>query len=160
MQCPLEGAKTATYLCSKLRSILDGLGTNDLIPESDCFRDVLVQLESYIWRVLREVHPEWRHEALDGIFPGIARKTGDLEFELIGFCVLVPDDTVTPLRLQMQLDATADTVAWLECWLGENTSAGMMRVPYGGEWSKKLASLPDRLDRVDWTYHVGFGTRQ
>jgi len=151
--------KTATRICSTLRVILDGLRPNDPIPDSDLFRDVLSGLESYIPRVLREVHPEWRHESLDGIFPAVALKTADHAIELIGFCLLISDQTMTPLRLKMQLDAAAGEVAWLECWLGENTDTGMMRIPYSGNWSKRLYTLQDRLDTVDWTYHVSFGDR-
>lgn len=155
----VEDSKTATRLCSKLGPILDGLRTNDPIPESESFRDVLVGLEFYIPRVLREVHPEWRDESLDGIFPAVAQKTADREIELIGFCILISDQTLTPFRLNMQLEESVDDVAWLECWLGENTDTGMMRIPYSGNWSKMLVILQDRVDVVDWTYHVGFGDR-
>ena len=151
--------KTAALICSKLRPILAALNANDAIPDSDAFRDVLVSLELYIPRVLREVHREWRHESLDGIFTASAWKTGDREIDLIGYCILISDQTVTPLRVKMQLDATDDEVAWLECWLGENTDSGMMRIPYSGNWSKKLVTLQDRVDVDDWTYHVCFGDR-
>jgi hypothetical protein len=56
-------------------------------------------LNGYIPEVLREIHSEWKYESLDGIYPEIARKNGDLEIEIIGLCIFIQDQTLTPLHL-------------------------------------------------------------
>ena len=113
-------------------------------------------LEFFLPEVLSEIHAG---ESLDGIFPAVSRKTADREIEIVGLCVFIGDQTLTPLHLQMQIDATKDTVSRLEYWLGESTAEGMLRIPYESNWAKKLSALSDRLDSIDWTYHVGYGER-
>ena len=44
-------------------------------------------LEFFLPAVLREVYPEWEWESLDGFYPLFARKAGEREVELWGFCI-------------------------------------------------------------------------
>jgi len=123
-------------------------------------RYVCSGLEFFLPHVLREVHPEWKHESLDGILPAIALKRADLELELIGCCILISDQTVTPFRVLLRVEPDADTPASLEAWLGENYGTEMLRIPYASNrWFRWMNRLSQEFDQIDWTYHVGFGER-
>lgn len=121
-------------------------------------------LEYYLPGVLRECHPEWRHESLDGVMTALANKLGDHEAEIYGLCILISDQTLAPLHLRIQVDAQDDTINWLECRLGEQTLEGMRRVAYDSPDSlyKKLHSmtLAANVDLIDWAYKITFGIRQ
>jgi hypothetical protein len=110
---------------------------------------------------LRKSHPEWENESLDGIYPEVARKTGVDEIEIIGLCIIISDQTLTPVHLRLQLDSIDDAVSWLDCRLGESTAGGMLRVSYSRSivYGSKLNVLA-RLDSIDWVYRVGYGERR
>lgn len=141
--------------------MLASLPSDGTIDDSDDFRDALSALEFFLPEALREIHPEWKGESLDGIYPALARKSADNEIEIIGLCCLISDQTLTPLHLRLQLDSTQDAVSWLECRLGESTAGGMRREPYSQAivYGKKLNVLR-RLDSIDWVYHVGYGEQR
>jgi hypothetical protein len=131
------------------------------IGESADLRDALAAIEFFLPEVLREVHAEWQEESLDGIYPAFIQKTGDDEIEIIGLCILISDQTLTPIHLRLQLAPTDNTVSWLECNLGEATDTGMLRVPYSRQivYGDKLGVLK-RLDSIRWVYKVGYGERR
>jgi hypothetical protein len=110
--------------------------------------------------VLQEIHPEWKRESLDGIYPEIARKSGEFEIEIAGLCILISDQALTPFHLLLQINPDRNEVSWLDCKLGEAGPNGMVRTPY--DWRRVLAKLSSATDwkRVKWTYHVGFGKRR
>ena len=157
-----EISKTESHTCVDLRPILDELPIGSRIPDSDLFRRALSGLEYFIPAVLGEVHDEWRDGDLDGIFPDVSLKTAERELEVIGLCIFIGDQGLTPIRLRLQLDATTDAISWLECWVGETTAEGMLRIPYTEEsrWRNKLNSLSESVESIDWTYHVGYGERR
>jgi len=113
--------------------------------------------------VLRECHPEWRHESLDGVSLASASKLGEHEAEIYGLCILISDQTLVPMHLRMQVDSQSDVINWLELRLGEMTSDGMRRVPYDSPNNiyKKLHSMDHmaNADLIDWAYKVSFGDR-
>ena len=152
--------ESESTICRRLRPILSALPLQAAIDSTDAFREALSSLEWFLPDVLQETHPEWRNESLDGICPSIARKTGDNEIEIIGVCILISDQTMTPLHVRLQLDPVEDAVSWLECRLGKSTPEGMLRVPYTHEFEMKGLHVLNRLDSVDWAYHVGFGERR
>jgi hypothetical protein len=117
-------------------------------------------LETFLLEVLREVHPEWEGESLDGILPIIARKTGPREAEILGHCILITDQTVVPFHLRLQVDADQDEICWLELRLGKAENGKMVRTPYDGNWKNKhLQSVPEQSNRT-WAYAVTFGQKQ
>ncbi|MCH7728822.1 MAG: hypothetical protein IH991_20405 [Planctomycetes bacterium] len=152
-----EISKAESSTCAELRPILEALPVGSRIPDTDLC-GVLSGLERFLPEVLAELHAG---ESLDGIIPADSYKTADREIEIIGLCIFLGDQALTPLRLQLQLDENKDTVSWLEYWLGESTAKGMLRIPHHEEskWFKKLHTLSDRLDAINWTYHVGYGNR-
>lgn len=153
---------TEESIARSLRTILDKLPTGAIIEPSDELREYFSGLEYFVPQVLREIHPEWNHESLDGFLPKVARKTGEGEAEFFGHCILISDQTLTPIHLCLQIDLTEDEVLWLVCKLGERGDDGMMRVPYESimEAYKRLISLGDHPDKIDWVYKVTFGHRR
>jgi hypothetical protein len=144
-----------------LRAILSGVANGIEIEDSEQFRDFLLGLEFFLPDVLREIHPEWNDESLDGFLPYSVRKTADQEVEIIGHCILISDQTTTPFHLRLQLAADVDEVSWLELKLGERGESGMVRRPYSNPPSlKRVATLKDGKDTIDWVYKVAFGQRR
>jgi hypothetical protein len=145
-----------------LRAILTDLPNGANIVDSEQFRGVLSGLEYFVPEVLGEVHPEWNYEGLDGILPLVARKTRQGEAEIFGLCIIISDQTVTPIHLSLQVSSSVDAVSWLECRLGEAGPHGMMRTPYEllNSTSKRLHALECRSDMIDWVYKVAFGERR
>ena len=131
-----------------------------IIDKSDDFRDVLTALEFFLSKLLREAYPNFKDESLDGIYPEAARKTGDDEIEIIGLCVLISDQTLTPLQVRLQLDATDDACSWIECRLGESIAGEMRKAPYSRSLVSGKLQVVERLDSVEWVYRVGYGKRR
>jgi hypothetical protein len=94
--------------------------------------------------------------------PMVARKTADGEVEILGLCIIVSDQTVTPLHVRLQVTASTDAISWLECRLGERGKQGMVRMPYDS-WTvmaKRLYALDGKHNLVDWLYKATFGHRR
>jgi hypothetical protein len=119
-------------------------------------------LEFFLPAVLRKVYPELDRESLDGFSPLFARKTGEREAELFGFCILISDQTLTPIHLRLQLSSTSNEVSWLELRLGESGPDGMVRLPYHptvGTIHTWLHALNERAVTIAWVYEVTFGKK-
>jgi hypothetical protein len=142
-----------------LRAVLVDLPNGASIADSEQFREVLCGLEYFLPEVLGEIHPEWHHESLDGIYPLMARKNGQGEAEIFGLCIIISDQTLTPLHLCVQIGPSVDEVTWLECRLGESGEQGMIRTPYQS-LSKRLYALEGKADQIEWVYKVTFGHRR
>lgn len=118
--------------------------------------NLLSALEYYLPQTLSEIHQEWHHESLDGVYPDVVRKTAEHRIEIVGWCILISDQTMTPLELQMEVSPAAEEVTWLDCRLGKLGPNGMVRIPYN-RW-------PDiKEDHIwksmSWAFHVGFDHR-
>jgi hypothetical protein len=146
------------HLANELRLTLAGIPIGAAITGSESFRAVLTSLEYFIPEMLREVHADWQHESLDGVFPEMARKTGENEIEISGTCILISDQTMTPIHVLLRIAADDNEIEFLDCKLGETGPNGMIRVPYGSNRVGKIA-VSGRLDKINWVYHVGFGER-
>jgi hypothetical protein len=87
---------------------------------------------------------------------------GEGEAEIFRLCILLSDQTVTPLWVRLQVAACTDKVSWLECRLGERGKHGMVRVPYDSytALTKRIYALDGRQDEIDWVYKVTFGHRR
>ena len=157
------GSRVEESISRSLRAVLADLPDGASIGDSEQFRGVLSGLEFFLpHQVLREIYPEWDNESLDGIMPMLARKTGEGEAEILGLCILISDQTVTPLHVRLQVAASTDEVSWLECRLGERGKHGMVRMPYDSSsvMAKRLYALDGRQDQIDWVYKVTFGHRR
>jgi hypothetical protein len=145
-----------------LRVILAELPSGTDIPDTEQFRWALSGLERFLPDVLAEVYAEWNSESLDGIYPVQARRIGGGEAEIFGQCILISDQTLTPLHLRLQLSPVVDEISWLECRIGERGKHGMVRMPYDrlNANFKRLYLLDGRADMIDWVYKVTFGRRR
>jgi hypothetical protein len=123
--------------------------------------DFFNSLEFYLPEFLRRTFPEWEHESLDGFCPLVARKIGDAGVEMIGLCILITDQSLTPIHLHIQASSTIDEVSWLRCKLGEACEHGMRRTPWSRDSKHELVrALERRADTIAWVYDVGFGTKR
>ena len=148
-------------IAGRLRAVLAPLPDGAQIENSPELREVLVGLEFFIPKVLCERHLEWKYESLDGILPVAARKIADGEAEFVGECILISDQTVTPIHLRMQVATEADEISWLECRLGERVDGAMKRIPYSSHWSiGPLLLATEQVDAIDWYYGVTFGEKE
>jgi hypothetical protein len=142
-----------------LRPLLAGRAVGETIEDSPALREWCSTLERYLPELLREIHPEWERESLDGIYPEIASKSGEFEIELAGLCILISDQSVAPLYLRLQIDSHASKVTWLDCKLGEAGPDGLVRTPYNRRRMLAKPSPPTDWARIAWFYHLGFGER-
>src|SRR5207237_9121940 len=106
----------------------------------------------------QSIDTEWRGDSLDGISPLIARRTGEREAEIFGLCILITDQTTTPIHLRLQISASADEISWLEWRLGEAGPHGMARAKWGPAdvINRRLYALEGRAGEIAWVYRVGF----
>jgi hypothetical protein len=114
-------------------------------------------MELFIPGVLRQRYPEWEKESLDGIFVARATKTSSAAAELMGTCILISDQTVTPFLVDLELSQKAelDGVTAIRVMLGEPGSGplGISGPPCNSPDAQRLLmSLVDRIDKVAWSY--------
>ena len=145
-------------VCELLAPLLRSNGVGDAIVTPPDDGDAFYSFEFFLPGILCEVHAEWQHESLDGIYPQLFCKTAEREIELIGMALFISDQALTPLHLRLQLSRDYDCVSWLDLQLGERIDGKCRRDPYGS--SKGMRYIVDRLDSIDWYYHVGFGERE
>lgn len=148
--------KLETMLASELRAILEGIsvGTELTVLPSE---DLCTSLELAIPRLLRRRRSEWYNESLDGIFPAIARKTGPASVQLAGTCILITDQTVTPLLVDLVLSPSGKSIGSFRVCLGE-PGGGHLGIS-GPECNSReakqlLATLVSRLKDIDWSYEI------
>ncbi|WP_437875264.1 hypothetical protein [Sorangium sp. So ce513] len=146
----------ASQLASELHDLMQGLpvGAQFTVPPS---ADICCSLELFIPGVLRLQYPEWEKESLDGIFVARATKTGSAAAELIGTCILISDQTVTPFLLDLNVSRKDDfhAVTAFQIMIGEPGSGplGISGPPCNSrEAQRLLMSLIDRIDEVAWSY--------
>lgn len=104
------------------------------------------------------MHAEWRHESLDGIYPQLFCKTEEREIDLVGVVSFISDQSLAPLHLRLQLTLACDRVSWVDLRLGERMDGECRRNPYGSLDS--MQCLVERLEAIDWYYHVGYDERE
>jgi hypothetical protein len=149
-------------ISSELRAILRDLPIGADIPDTEPFRQILSGLEYYLPGVLAEIHREWRRESLDGVIPLTARKTGELEVEIFGVCILISDQTLAPIHIHLQVAPAADEIAWMVLRVGETGEEGMTRTRYRSlaHINDQLCAAADSPNAISWHYQVCFGKRR
>ena len=118
---------------------------------------VCYSLELFIPRVLSDRFSEWEKESLDGIFVAKARKTSPNAVEFWGTCILISDQTVTPLYVELVLTPSAETIDSFRVRLGEQ-GGGKLGIS-GPECNsvdakQLLVSVSSRLNDIVWTYSI------
>lgn len=113
-------------------------------------------LEMLVPQVLRDDHPEWQKESIDGFLFSSAIRVEETSVRLSGLCILISDQTVTPFSLDMRL-RDGESLQSLRIRLGEAGHGGLGMVgPVIGSGAARhmLESLESRLDAIDWIYDV------
>jgi hypothetical protein len=139
-------------LHSVLGRIIDGadfLDTREL-------RRVGIGLEYFLPPVLAEIYPYWKGESLDGFYFSEARRIGPEQAELFGACVLISDQTVTPVHIRLWVARSEEKIDRMECRLGKRgTGKGDMERT---RWRHDpCIGLPSSKELVDWVYKITFG---
>lgn len=146
-----------------LRAILAPLPYGAVIHDSDDFSLFQRALEYVLPSALREVYPWWQHESLDAFRFAVARKIGIEEAEFIGLCLLISDQTWTPIYLRMSIARESDSFDWLECRVGElgDDAGGMLRIPHKSARINELpGSVEQRLESIQWAYTISRDTQR
>jgi hypothetical protein len=159
MQERKRQASRAEQLVSRwLRSVLEALPKGAPVNHSKQFREMSLALERFIPEVLRDVDSEWEDESLDGFLPLYAIKTKEQEMEVYGLCIIISDQTLTPIHLRIRAAVSTDEIEWMRCRLGERQGGGITRVPYSAEAIRRmLAGLAGREEEIGWVYKAEFG---
>jgi hypothetical protein len=125
--------------------------------------EICSSLEFFLPQLLRGHYSKWRTESLDGIFVARALKTSTIAAQLVGTCILISDQTVTPFMLDIGLSATGDSVGTVRLLLGEpgTGTLGVSGPPCNSrEAQRLLATLTDRIDRIAWVFVVEQGKEE
>jgi hypothetical protein len=112
-----------------------------------------MSLELFIPQQLRSFYPEWDRESLDGIFVARAEKTGLLSAHLVGTCIIISDQTVTPFSIDLELSSAS--VSCFKIMLGEpgGGALGISGPKCNSREAKQLfETLINRLGSIDWSY--------
>lgn len=120
------------------------------------YPELFSTLEYLVAALLRRDHPEWRYESIDGFFCAHAVRTGERTLELLGTCVLISDQAVTPFALTIGLHSDGSLDA-LHVRLGE-PGTGQLGISgptcHSAAADRLLWRLADRVDDVEWVYDL------
>jgi hypothetical protein len=161
----MKKASPEQHVATSLRTLLQGkrIGTDLLFDDRDfdARHDLDVSLQFFLPQVLAEVYREWERESLDGFYFTVGKKRDDFEAEFFGLCLIISDQTLTPIHVCLEISAEREEVTWLECRLGERDGNDMLRTPYHlkSVADKRVLALNGRVDSIDWAYKVEFGGR-
>jgi len=147
------------HICEFLIPLLKSHAVGDSIVASTDYGDGFAPFEWFFPQILNELYPAWKYESLDGIYPASFCKTGDREIELVGVALFMSDQTLTPFRVCLGLSQKYDCVSWIDLKLGEYINGKCRRDPYGSS-KANTAMVLERLQSIEWYYHVGYGERE
>ena len=150
-----EPSRAERIACQSLRAALAPLAAGSFIEPSENRRSFESAMEYVIPARLKHEYSWWRYESFDGFLFTVARKVGPQEAEFVGLCLLISDQSWTPLHLRLRVSPGDDAIEWLECKVGEvgEGNGGMVRTPYDStRESKVLHSVAQRLDSILWAY--------
>lgn len=161
-RAPLTGqgaimSKAEQIASASLRRLLAPLSAGDSIPDSEDFRKLQGALEYLLPAALAESYPWWRYESIDRFHFSVARKQGREEGEFVGLCLLISDQSWTPLHLYLRAAAVGDALDRLDLRIGEEGpgNGGMTRTPFASNRRNKLLhSLERRLGEISWAYAI------
>lgn len=154
-------ARLEAKLASALRELLAGVAVGAEV-NVDPSADFCSSLEVVLPRLLRLRHSEWAKESLDGVFVALARKTGPAALQLAGTCILITDQTVTPLLVDLVLSSFGESIESIRVRLGE-PGGGPLGIS-GPDCNSQaaehlLATLTTRLDEILWSYEIASGEK-
>jgi hypothetical protein len=139
----------------QIATCLDGRAAGQPLA-LDSSSDLCDTLELLIPAALRKTHPEWATESIDGFFFSSAVKGFDDSAEMVGTCILISDQTVTPFALDVALE-DAETFRSFRIRLGERGGGplGISGPKCTSDAARELLdSLNGRADRIAWVYDL------
>ncbi len=113
---------------------------------------LLASLELYIPSLLSRYYPEWKNETLDGFFLETAQRIDSITAEFIGVCILMSDQTLTPIFISLTLSTLHNSIASYRVFLGE-LGSGHLGISRPRE--KVLMTTVARLKNIKWSYRIG-----
>lgn len=139
----------------QLASLLEGTASESGLSV-DPASEICFALELYLPQVLRRAHPEWDRESIDGFFFFRTEKRDLASVELSGVCILITDQAMTPIRLDLDINAEG-RLQPIRIRVGE-AGGGPLGIsgPAVGSSAADyfLPRLGARLDQIDWVYDV------
>ena len=141
-----------------LRAILNQSLTGKEIEESSKFKYFLGWMERFIPAMLREVYPQWKFESIDAFRSAQIQRNGENEIEYLGLCLLISDQTWTPIHFRIRVSSQGDKIDYFQCCLGKQGDGqlGIERIPY--HYSKvaykQLNSLIESYNSIKWVYKI------
>jgi hypothetical protein len=107
-------------------------------------------------RYFRRKHPEWENESIDGFFFSSAVKSQEASAALVGTCILISDQAVTPFAMNLSLLDPRGFRAF-RIRLGES-GVGTLGISgpqcNSGAAREMLVDLNARMAVVDWVYDI------
>lgn len=144
------------HVAKNLKSLLVGVSVGSEFVV-DATSDLCSSLEQLLPVLFSKAYAGWRGESLDGILVARARKLGEASAELVGACILISDQTVTPLCVELTVDAAGDRIESYRVRLGE-AGGGRLGISGPAYGTGKASTLPwvvvERLPSIDWAYEV------
>jgi len=102
----------------------------------------------------------WVDESLDGILLGGCRRGGENTLEFAGTCILIKDQTETPIALRIRAHPSGGGLVEVLCRVGEPDpeSGELLRLGYGGNEARNMRlRTAEQPDRVPWMYIAEVG---
>lgn len=144
-------------VASELSAFLDRT-MPESISMSEPYIDLFRSLDYYIPQLLSSHYPEWEYEGLDGFYFANIQKIGSEIAEFTGLCILIDDQTVTPVFIRLELASSGASIASYQVFLGE-PGEGRLRISgppcYSAGAQKLLDKVSMRLNSIQWSYRVG-----
>lgn len=135
-----------------IRLATEGVAIDGSFVSSPHLQSCLSSLERFVSQLFHEINI-LTDDSLDGIYAEIAERTGEHQIRLLGNCIFISDQCLTPIEIQARISGDTDEIEWCECRLGEMGPNGMLRIPYGGN----VRQVAWRYDAIEWCYHFGYG---
>lgn len=152
--------RLAGIAAGQLLELLAGVsvGSSFSVPASSSL-SMHDTLEYLVPAVLSQVYREWSFESLDGFYFSSTQKVAAGSASLVGLCILISDQRLTPVALDVSL-GDAQTIEKLRIRLGERGSGPLgISGPecYSDEASWLQITFGSRADTVEWVYDVVAG---
>ncbi len=132
-----------------LRRVFDSEGNDEQAVQTLCG-----ELEWLVSSKLREKYAYWTKETLDGVLATKVGVSSSKSVTILGRCILMSDQAVTPLSLVVSDRPGEGIVVSGRVGQAGDGEGGMRRVVYGSrEMDQQLQAL-FRGDPIDWVYEL------
>jgi hypothetical protein len=151
-----ELSRLEAIVASELNALIKNISVGSTLNVEPS-ANLLSALELYIPQLLSRQYSEWEKESLDGFFLANAQKIGSESAEFSGLCILISDQTVTPVFIGLALTKSRDSIASYQVFLGEPGGGrlGISGPPCNSANSHRLLeTINARLSNIHWSYVI------